>query len=245
MISVCMATYNGERFIEPQLDSILKNLSSEDEVIISDDGSTDATVSIITKYMKEDHRIKLLEGPKRGLVANFENALRHSTGQYIFLSDQDDIWSNSKVSVIMRCFKETGATMVVHDCNIIDEEGNIINSSFFDLRNSASGFVHNLIKNSYIGCCMAFKKELLNVALPIPSDIPWHDEWLGLINEMIGETIFLPDILFSYRRHGDNVSSMKHSSIKNMIVTRYIFLKELLKKSNELRNYKWKKKRKN
>lgn len=241
MISVCMATYNGERYIRQQLDSILSNLSKEDELIISDDGSTDATVSIINKYMIKDHRIRLVMGPKRGLVANFENALRYAKGQYIFLSDQDDIWSDNKVSVVMRYLKKSSVTMVVHDCNIIDEEGNVIDSSFFGLRNSASGFMHNLIKNSYIGCCMAFKRDLLDVALPIPPDIPWHDEWLGLINEIIGETIFIPNILFSYRRHKDNVSSMKHSSLKNMIVIRYIFLKELLKRKNKLRSCKWKK----
>lgn len=235
MISVCMATYNGEKYLRQQIDSILKNISSKDELVISDDGSKDNTLGIVKRYMKEDPRISLVFGPKKGFVKNFENAIKHSKGEYIFLSDQDDIWLDNKVSEVMKCFETTGATLVVHDCQIIDEHSKIIASSFFKLRNSGPGVMHNLIKNSYIGCCMAFKRELVNVALPIPPRIHWHDEWLGLINDKIfNKTFFLPQVLFSYRRHGDNVSSMHHSSIINMINARCIFYTELQKRAQKV-----------
>lgn len=231
-----MATYNGEKYLQQQIESILKNLSSKDELIISDDGSKDNTLDIVKHYMREDPRITLIFGPKAGFVKNFENAIRHSKGDYIFLSDQDDIWSNNKVAEVMNCFDTTDATLVVHDCQIIDEHQKVIAPSFFKLRNSGPGVIHNLIKNSYIGCCMAFKRELMDVALPIPTKICWHDEWLGLINDkLLNKTVFLPKVLFSYRRHGENVSSMHHSSIINMIKSRCVFYIELQKRTKELK----------
>lgn len=236
MISVCMATYNGKDYIGQQIISILKNLSSNDELIISDDGSTDGTIEIINDFLLKDTRVKLLKGPKNGFIKNFENSLKHAKGEYIFLSDQDDVWKDDKVKEVMDCFKKTNATLIVHDCQIIDEDGNVVEPSFFAIRNSAPGVIHNLIKNSYIGCCMALKRELLDVALPFPPSVPWHDQWLGLINDLIGKTVFLPKVLFSYRRHRGNVSSMQHSSIRNMIRIRWIFIVELIKRSNKLRD---------
>nr|AIA84980.1 Glycos_transf_2 [uncultured Leptotrichia sp.] len=95
MISVCMATYNGSSFIKAQLESILFQLNTNDEVVISDDGSSDDTLSIIEAF--NDPRIRLIEGPKIHSVAhNFEYAIRHSRGDIIFLSDQDDVWLNNK-----------------------------------------------------------------------------------------------------------------------------------------------------
>ena len=95
-ISVCIATYNGERYIREQLDSILSQLSLDDEVIISDDGSKDSTIEIISSYL--DSRIKVFKNNgKHGYVGNFENALNHSSGDFIFLSDQDDIWELQKI----------------------------------------------------------------------------------------------------------------------------------------------------
>lgn len=228
MISVCMATYNGETYIKEQVDSILKNLSNTDELVISDDGSTDRTLQILNDY--QDPRIKIFRGPQAGFVKNFENAIKHSKGQYIFLSDQDDLWAANKVEKVIQCFEDTNATVVVHDCQIINENGDIIEPSFFELRNSGPGLLHNLVKNSYIGCCMAFKRELVDVILPIPDNVPWHDQWIGMISDMVGKSVFLPEILFSYRRHSDNVSSMSHSSVSNMIKLRWEYIVELIKR---------------
>ena len=228
MISVCMATYNGETYIKEQVDSILKNLSNTDELVISDDGSTDRTLQILNDY--QDPRIKIFRGPQAGFVKNFENAIKHSKGQYIFLSDQDDLWAANKVEKVIQCFEDTNATVVVHDCQIINENGDIIEPSFFELRNSGPGLLHNLVKNSYIGCCMAFKRELVDVILPIPDNVPWHDQWIGMISAMVGKSVFLSEILFSYRRHSDNVSSMSHSSVSNMIKLRWEYIVELIKR---------------
>lgn len=93
MISVCIATYNGEKYLEEQLDSILPQLDSRDELIISDDGSKDATLAIIKRYTAQDQRIKFFKGPGKGVIANFEFAINQSQGEFIFLADQDDVWS--------------------------------------------------------------------------------------------------------------------------------------------------------
>lgn len=203
MISVCMATYNGELFVEAQLLSILSQLSENDEVIISDDGSTDGTVDKINGL--NDGRIKWagLEGGL-GIVKNFERALEFSNGDVIFLSDQDDVWLPGKVAQCIEVLKEH--VLVVSDCCVVNAELEEITCSFFQYRKSGAGIIHNLIRNSYLGCCMAFRRELLSLCLPIPAKAPMHDMWIGLNAETIGGVKFLPQILLLYRRHGANAS---------------------------------------
>lgn len=227
-ISVCMATYNGERFIKEQLDSILHQLSKEDEIIISDDSSTDKTIEIIKSF--NDKRILLYENQKfKSPIFNFENSIMHSTGDYIFLSDQDDVWMPNKVEMIKDFL--VNHDLVVSDANIIDSEGNIINNSFYLLNNSKNGLIKNVIKNSYLGCTMAFNRKILKKALPFPKDIPMHDWWIGLIGELYGKTIFIKDPLISYRRHGENASPTSEKSTYSFlkkILFRIIILKNLI-----------------
>ena len=97
MISVCVAAFNGEKYIEEQILSVLRNLDSQDEIIISDDGSSDRTRRIVDDLAEKDRRIRIIDGPRKGLIKNFENAIVHSKGDIIFLCDQDDIWMNNKV----------------------------------------------------------------------------------------------------------------------------------------------------
>ena len=154
-ISVAMATYNGEKYIKEQLDSILSQLNEIDEIVISDDDSTDNTRNIINSF--NDKRIKLLDGPKNGVKQNFANAIENCVGKYIFLSDQDDIWENNKVERVLNTFEKEKCMCVVHDCTVFDSDTNeTILDSFYDFRNSKRGVLKNILKNSYIGCCMAF-----------------------------------------------------------------------------------------
>jgi glycosyltransferase involved in cell wall biosynthesis len=202
-ISVCLATYNGQKFIKAQLESILKQLSGGDEVVISDDSSTDGTVGIIKEF--NDSRIRLFENNHfRSPVFNFENALKKTTGDIIFLSDQDDIWLDNKVKAIVELLKSYD--LVVSDCMLIDEDENILNDSYFELRGSRPGFIHNLYKNSYVGCCIAFKRHILEKALPFPRTIPMHDMWIGMIGELFGQPHFCREKLVKYRQHKNNFS---------------------------------------
>jgi len=218
-ISVAMATYNGEKFIKEQLDSILKQLNQDDEVVISDDGSTDKTKTIINSY--KDKRIKLINGPKKGVKQNFANAISECGGKYIFLSDQDDIWLDGKVKKVLETFEKEKCTCVVHDCEAFDSEtGKIVIESFFEFRGSKPGKLKNIVKNSYIGCCMAFDSSLKEKILPIPNDIEMHDQWIGIISEIEGKSVFLKTKLLKYRRHNSNVSQLKRGSIAEMFTKR-------------------------
>ncbi|MDD2479354.1 MAG: glycosyltransferase family 2 protein [Victivallaceae bacterium] len=204
MISVCMATYNGEKFIKEQLQSILMQLSKDDEVIISDDSSEDSTLDLAYAFM--DDRIKVFPGNFRNPIFNFENALNKASGEYIFLADQDDIWEENKVKESMKALKDN--LIVVSDAKIVDESGKTLEKSFFTKNHSGPGFLRNLYNNSYIGCCIAFRSELLSVILPFPKKIAMHDIWIGYCVEFFGmKREFLRQPLISYRKHGQNVSN--------------------------------------
>lgn len=213
MISVCMATYNGENFIQEQINSILKQLSDDDELIISDDGSVDNTISIIQSFA--DKRIKLFHNQGfHGVIPNFENALVHSQGDYIFLSDQDDVWMPNKVEVCTKLLKEN--ILVVHNAEIIDGDGNNKGVDFFTLRESKSGYINNLWKNCYLGCCMCFQSQLLKYILPFPEKIEMHDRWIGLMAELHGSVKFIKHCLINYRVHHNNVSNSTGKSVNSI-----------------------------
>ena len=206
MISVCVATYNGERFIREQIDSILRQLSSDDEIIVSDDGSTDDTISIINSI--DDKRIRIIEGPrKHSPTQNFECAMKEAKGDYIFLADQDDVWLPGKLDMMV-AFMEQGRYDVVEcNCALVDSELNVIKESYysyeFPQKKSVFG---NFVKNSWLGCCMAFKREALEAALPIPEKASAHDLWLCLYMQMHFKCGYMPDVLHLYRRHSNTVS---------------------------------------
>lgn len=231
MLSVCMATYNGEKYIQQQLDSILACLSANDELIVSDDGSTDGTIAILESYARNNaDQIHIISGPQRGVIANFNNALKHAKGDYIFLSDQDDIWKKDKVEKVISAFNEHDCTVVVHDARIVDAQCNPIGQTLFEYRQSGPGFFKNVIKNSYVGCCMAIRRDLLSAILPLPENVEMHDWWIGLISELRGRSIFIDDKLIDYRRHGDNASSMNHYPIQKMLAIRFVLLAQLAKR---------------
>jgi len=199
-ISVCMATYNGEKYIKEQLDSILSQIGKNDEVIVSDDSSTDNTIEIVKSF--NDSRIKIFENQTfKSPVYNFENTLKYANGELIILSDQDDIWKPNKIHIIKTYTQKYD--LVVSDADIIDEKGAILQESFYKLNGSRKGFIKNIIKNSYLGCAMAFNRKILDKTLPFPRNLPMHDWWIGLIAELYGKVYFIEDKLISHRRHGD------------------------------------------
>lgn len=232
MISVCMATYNGERFIREQIDSILPQLSTTDELIISDDGSTDSTIQIIISY--NDKRIRLIAGPQEhSVVKNFEHVLRHAKGDIIFTVDQDDIWHPEKVVTCLSYLQTTDC--VVSNCTIVDASLNPIYNSFYLLNHTRFGKWYNLlIHNGYLGCCMAFRRSVLNDVLPFPPNIPQHDIWIGNVAAFRHHLLFIQDCLIDYRRHDANNSSTSekaNSTIYQKICYRINIIKGLLNKS--------------
>ncbi len=226
-ISVAMASYNGEKYIRNQIETILENLDDDDELVISDDGSSDRTIEIIKSF--NDKRIKLLNGPKKGLKKNFENAIKNTTGNVVFLSDQDDIWMPNKVKKVLEVLEKSNYILIQHDAIVVDENDNIIIDSFAEHRKVKTGIIKNLIKNSYHGCCIAFRAKLKEKILPIPNNIYLHDQWIGMIAELEGKTYFLNEKLMKYRRHSENNSSFKHLPLKEMFINRVNYAKELIK----------------
>ena len=212
-VSVALAAYNGEKYIAEQLHSILGQLRSDDEVIVSDDNPGGETERIVRETAASDKRIHYLEGPGQGVIKNFEYAISKTTGDIIFLSDQDDVWKPDKVRAITREIKD-GAVLVLHNAEVTDESLNITEKSFFEIHGSKKGWLSNVIKNSYMGCCMAFDASLKEKILPFPKRLPMHDQYIGLVAEKYARrngrrVVFLDTPYILYRQHGDNLTGGK------------------------------------
>ena len=228
-----MATYNGELYVGEQISSILAQLGPNDEIIVSDDASVDSTLAIIRSF--KDPRISIIQGPAIGsAMKNFESALCCANGKYIFLCDQDDTWLPDKIQRVTTLLTEHD--LVLTDCKVVDQAGQTIHDSFFKLRGSQPGFLRNLFKNSYIGCCMAFRREVLSYALPFPTSIYMHDWWIGLLVERLGHVYFYPQPLIAYRRHGNNASPTGEQAyhwkrqLSNRLILAWFIAKRLIHK---------------
>jgi glycosyltransferase involved in cell wall biosynthesis len=239
MISVCMATYNGEKYIKEQIESILDQLSPEDELIISDDNSADKTIEIIENI--KDKRIKILfhnQNKKLSklpnhykVTKNFENALKAATGDYIFLADQDDIWLKNKVSECLHFLKDYDLVMTNH--TIINSAGKIYNEFYRKTDPTKENFLKLIYSMPFQGCCLAFKKDILKYVLPFPKDLISHDNWIGFISKFIGKTYFIREPLIFYRRHGSNASRTTEKSNNSFFFKlnyRIIFVRQIVKR---------------
>lgn len=210
MISVCIATYNGEKYFRQQLESILSQLSADDEVIISDDGSKDGTLALIESFHDPRVRVYKNEG-KHGFVGNFNNAFQHVNGDYIFLSDQDDVWMPNKVDTVMK-YLLNGVDLVTHNAQFIDRDGKDLGSDYFSHLHNKTDFWANFWKTRFLGCCMCFSRKVLDKCLPMPPEVKGHDFWIGMMALKHFNVKFIDDKLLCYRRHGGNVSSSGEKS---------------------------------
>jgi len=210
MISVCLPTYNGSKYILEQINSILIQLTEEDEIIVSDDCSTDNTLQLLRGL--NDPRIKIFENPKfSSYVFNFENALMRAGGDIIFLSDQDDVWLPNKTKVM--CDALNNFDLVLSDCYVVNLDLNIIHDSYFKIRKTVKNKFFSLIGRSpYLGCCLAFNRKVLSKALPFPKSVNSHDIWIGNIAAFFYKIVIIDEKLLYYRRHNENTSIMAGSS---------------------------------
>lgn len=230
MISICIPTYNGEKYIKEQLDSIIYQLDEKDEIIISDDGSTDQTIEIVKGY--NERRIKLINNISllKGTKSNLENALNNATGDYIFLADQDDIWAPDKIVIMLEYLKLY--SLVVSDCKVVDANLNIQYESFFKISGTRSNKLFALLLvTPYLGCCMAFNREILEKCLPFPNTNTAHDIWIGNVSAFAYNVKFISAKLVLYRRHGNNVSGTTGKSKYNFYykcLFRWVLVQQLL-----------------
>ena len=213
MISVCMATFNGGKFIREQLESILSQLPPDAEIVIADDGSTDDTLLVVDSL--NESRIRVLPAERHlGVIYNFERALRASKGEIVFLADQDDVWLPGKVEMCLAALNE--ADLVMHDAFLLGlsdafESAWVRNGKLSDIRTYRSGVVANWWKNSFTGCCMAFRRKVLDKALPFPKNLPMHDQWLGLVAEKYFKVSYVNEPLVEYRQHSSNATHIEKS----------------------------------
>ena len=197
-----MATFNGARFVERQIATILEQLAPEDELVVSDDSSADDTVAIVRAFA--DPRIRILDGNAfRSPLGNFEHAIRQARGDTIVLADQDDVWLDNKLPLVRELFsgEVRRPYLVVLDAEIVDEGEHPLEPSVLAKLHAGPGLLKNLWTNRYLGCCMAFSRDLLDVALPFPEGVGMHDIWLGQLCERVGTTAFVPVVTMRYRRH--------------------------------------------
>jgi len=228
-LSVALASYNGERFLAVQLHSILSQIGPSDELVVVDDASTDRTLEIVASF--GDRRIRVLRNDRNaGILAAFERALGATRNEIVLRSDQDDVWVPGKVSELVARFERDPAVLLVlSDAEVIDEAGRVTEPSFMALRGGFQpSFASTLVRNRYLGCTMAFRRRLLESALPIPHDVPMHDMWLGALAACVGKVVFIDRPLTQYRRHGGNVSPDRPQRIVTMLRWRWRLLKNVL-----------------
>lgn len=211
-ISIAMATYNGARYIADQIESIAKQTRPPDELIVSDDCSSDETIETLKSIARQCFfPVRISVNEKRlGYALNFASAISLCSGDLIMLSDQDDYWLPQKIERVISFFEENPCTMVlVNDAELADESLHPVGATKID-RLRAAGL--NLDDFS-TGCCTSFRSEILPLILPIPAEYTAHDTWIHSIGRWLGRRSVLCEVLQYLRRHGSNASDSMTSSL--------------------------------
>ena len=202
-ISVALPVYNGALYLAQQLDSILEQLEPGDEIVAAYQSSADDSLEILERYQRQDARVKVLHNPQKGITANFQLALEHCSGDYIFLCDQDDVWLPDKRSAVVHAFQTSGADLVLHDAVHTDEALNRQDKTFFEIYPLGPGKWKNIKKPRMSGCCMAFTRAMRDRVLPLP-EIYGYDQWIFVVAEFTGRIEYLHEVLLLHRLHGEN-----------------------------------------
>ena len=213
-IDVLLATYNGEKYLKEQIDSILNQTYKNIHLIISDDNSKDSTRAILEQYQKQDSRITIyLQEQNLGYIKNFEFLLKKVESDYYMLSDQDDVWLPEKIKKSMQTLKNQNADLVFGDLEVVDENLQTIYPSFGDfmllnrkIKKYINSYRVNYLYNCVTGCTILSKKEYIKYILPIPHDskhVP-HDYWMGIMVALKGKLAYMPEKYIKYRQHGNN-----------------------------------------
>lgn len=215
-ISVVMATYNGEHFLRKQLDSILNQTLVPKEIIIVDDCSKDNTVAIVQEYCDRYPIIRLISNEKNlGYIGNFEKGMRLTNGDFIALSDQDDIWLPSKLEKLYHSIGEH--LLIYSDSELIDENDHQLHKKMSDIKNQIAydNCLMYTIGAWAPGHTFLFKKELLERCIPFPT-IVTHDFWIGFVATCYSSIQYLPEPLVQYRQHSFNaIGADTHAKKEN------------------------------
>lgn len=225
-VSICLATYNGRRFVGEQILSLLPQLEPDDEIIVFDDGSSDGTPDIVRQFT--DPRIRLHLRDNIGHVRNFERALYACAGEVVFLCDQDDIWHKGKIDQVCAVFQEfPDVAMVHHERELVDGEGASLGKGprlGSGLKKGLGFLLRELGVPRIFGCCLAIRSRCLQVLLPFPPGIYAHDHWAAVIGSLDGGILFLPKALIRQRQHASNVTPKSGLPWRSRLKVRLLFV---------------------
>ncbi|MFN8345557.1 MAG: glycosyltransferase family 2 protein [Spirosomataceae bacterium] len=216
LISVALCTYNGERFLGEQLESLARQSRLPDELVVVDDGSTDGTVAVLENFARTSPfpvRIQLNQSTL-GVTKNFEKALTQCLGELLFLCDQDDLWETEKIARMAAFLQQTPQVNVVFsDAFLVDEKAAFLPHRLWDAVQLQPAQLEQwrqgksiklmLLGNRVAGCTMALRKSFLDQLPPFPTDIPefLHDTWIALVASVLNEIQFIDLPLVKYRQH--------------------------------------------
>lgn len=234
-IDILLATYNGEKYIKEQIDSILNQTYSNFRLLISDDCSQDGTRKILEEYQKKDNRIILFYQEKNlGYVKNFEFLLTKVKNNIYALSDQDDVWNKEKIEKYINKMYEDNSDLVFGDLEIVDENLDTIYNSFnrFMKLNKkiikAKGHNKMYLHNCVTGCTIVAKNKFMDKILPIPNETKslLHDHWISLIISIYGKTSYIEKTYIKYRQHEKNQigTSKTAKNMKSIDDIRQLFI---------------------
>lgn len=218
-ISVAMTTYNGERYLREQLDSILNQTYKSFELIVCDDCSSDSTVKILNEYATKDFRLKVFLNEKNlGFKKNFEKAISLCSGDYIALSDQDDVWTNDHIEKLYSIIGNR--SLACGNSIMIDENKKSLGKRLNEVEGLFSFNPDTILykvffdRNCFQGASMLCKNGFLKSCLPIPEAILFHDTWFAMNACMQDGIVYTFDVVSNYRQHGNNITFKNHNSRK-------------------------------
>lgn len=234
-VDILLATYNGEKYLSQQLDSLLAQTYTNFRLIISDDMSTDSTTEILKEYVQKDKRIIVYTHDKNlGVVSNFEFLLTKVESKYYMFCDQDDIWNEDKIDKTMKKLQESNADLVFTDLEVVDDELKTIHNSYWELKGLKEKIekynsFNALYLNNYVtGCTMLAKSETIKQVIPLPKNSKYvlHDYWLALMVSQNGKIEFLNEPTIKYRQHTNNKvgSKTKSESLSGVKEIRELFI---------------------
>ncbi len=240
IISVALCTYNGEAFLQQQIDSILNQTLKVGEIIVCDDGSTDTTISILQKYSKNNPNLFKICINKINLrsVKNFEKAIGLCTGEIIFLSDQDDVWVENKVEKYVEHFNENPTIDVLASNGFCIDENNNVHEKYaiWDVPNFLTEQkvefyyfkIISYLENIATGASFAFRKKITQKIVPFPILNGFHhDEWIAIVSSYNNSFEMLHEKYFYYRIHNSQqvggVFFEKNKKIKKSLTNIFNF----------------------
>lgn len=228
--SIAMAVYNGERFLDEQIRSILDMMSDDDELVISYNESSDNSLEILKRFENKDSRIHVHFCREMGVAKNFQNAVEHCRGKYIFYSDQDDIWLDDKINFCVKELKNSGKSMLLHDGYSVDEgmmkiKGTLFNGKKIKVDPISVWIGEKAMGGKSLGCCMVIDRQYIPAVIPFPDNS--HDVWTINILSRIGGVHVVNNKLIKHRIHDRNVSPLHRRKIYIVFGTRVLLFIKL------------------